>query len=58
MRAAGLDVDVQTGLSPTELLDAVKGVQALVIRSATQVTAEAASAFLASEPIAAEASLD
>jgi D-3-phosphoglycerate dehydrogenase len=40
MRAAGLDVDVQTGLSPAELLDAVKGAQALVIRSATQVTAE------------------
>src|SRR6478672_12000519 len=40
MRAAGLDVDVQTGLSETELLDAIKGVHALVIRSATQVTAE------------------
>ncbi|MDQ1386009.1 MAG: D-3-phosphoglycerate dehydrogenase / 2-oxoglutarate reductase, partial [Actinomycetota bacterium] len=40
MRAAGLDVDVQTGLSPAELLDAVKGAQALVIRSATQVTPE------------------
>jgi D-3-phosphoglycerate dehydrogenase len=40
MRAAGLDVDVQTGLSPEELLAAIKGAQALVIRSATQVTAE------------------
>ena len=40
MRSAGLDVDVQTGLSPEELLDAIKGAQALVIRSATQVTAE------------------
>jgi len=40
MRTAGLDVDVQTGLSPEALLDAVKGAQALVIRSATQVTAE------------------
>jgi D-3-phosphoglycerate dehydrogenase / 2-oxoglutarate reductase len=40
MRAAGLDVDVQTGLSPEELLDAIRGAQALVIRSATQVTAE------------------
>ena len=37
MRAAGLDVDVQTGLSPEQLLVAVKGAQALVIRSATQV---------------------
>jgi D-3-phosphoglycerate dehydrogenase / 2-oxoglutarate reductase len=40
MRTAGLDVDVQTGLSPEELLEAVKGAQALVIRSATQVTAD------------------
>ncbi len=40
MRAAGLDVDVQTGLSPEQLLDAIKGAQALVIRSATQVTSE------------------
>jgi D-3-phosphoglycerate dehydrogenase / 2-oxoglutarate reductase len=40
MRAAGLDVDVQTGLSADALLTAVKGAQALVIRSATQVTAE------------------
>jgi len=40
MRSAGLDVDVQTGLSPEQLLDAVKGAHALVIRSATQVTAE------------------
>lgn len=39
MRAAGLDVDVQTGLSPDELLAAIKGAQALVIRSATDVTA-------------------
>jgi D-3-phosphoglycerate dehydrogenase len=40
MRTAGLDVDVQTGLSPEALLEAVKGAQALVIRSATQVTAD------------------
>src|SRR6478752_2096915 len=40
MRAAGLDVDVQTDLSPEQLLSAIKGAQALVIRSATQVTAE------------------
>jgi D-3-phosphoglycerate dehydrogenase len=40
MRTAGLDVDVQTGLSPEQLVSAIKGAQALVIRSATQVTAE------------------
>jgi D-3-phosphoglycerate dehydrogenase / 2-oxoglutarate reductase len=40
MRTAGLDVDVQIGLSAEQLLLAVKGARALVIRSATQVTAE------------------
>jgi D-3-phosphoglycerate dehydrogenase len=40
MRAAGLDVDVRLGLSPEELVDAVPGAAAIVIRSATQVTAE------------------
>jgi D-3-phosphoglycerate dehydrogenase len=40
MRAAGLDVDVRLGLSPDELEQAVAGAAALVIRSATQVTAE------------------
>jgi D-3-phosphoglycerate dehydrogenase / 2-oxoglutarate reductase len=40
MSAAGLDVDLQPGLSPEELLTAVDGAAALVIRSATQVTAE------------------
>src|SRR6478735_10480892 len=40
MRGAGLDVDVRLGLSPEALLDAVRGAAALVIRSATQVTAE------------------
>ena len=40
MTAAGLEVDVQLGLSPTELLEAVPGASALVIRSATQVTGE------------------
>src|SRR6476469_7102068 len=40
MRAAGLEVDVRLGLSPSDLLDAVRGAEALVIRSATQVTAE------------------
>ena len=38
MRAAGLEVEERLGLSPAELLDAVRGVAALVIRSATQVT--------------------
>lgn len=40
MRAAGLAVDVALGLSPEELLTAIPGAAALVIRSATQVTAE------------------
>lgn len=37
MRAAGHDVDVQTGLSPEQLLTAIKGAHALVVRSATNV---------------------
>ena len=37
---AGHTVDVQEGLSPEQLLEAVPGVGALIIRSATQVTAE------------------
>ena len=40
LRAAGHDVDVQLGLTPEGLLDAVTDAHALVIRSATQVTAE------------------
>jgi len=40
MAGAGHEVDVQLGLSPEELLTAVQGAQALVIRSATTVTAE------------------
>ncbi len=40
MTAAGLDVDLQPGLAPADLLRAVDGAAALVIRSATQVTAE------------------
>src|SRR5438067_119650 len=40
LRSAGHDVDVQLGLSPEQLLGAVKGAHALVIRSATKVTAE------------------
>jgi D-3-phosphoglycerate dehydrogenase len=40
MRAAGFEVDVREGLSPAELVEAVRGAAALVIRSATHVTAE------------------
>src|SRR5580693_2865856 len=40
MRAAGLEVEVKTGLTPEELCTALPGVSALVIRSATQVTAQ------------------
>jgi D-3-phosphoglycerate dehydrogenase len=39
LRAAGHQVDVAVGLSPDELLEAVPGAAALIIRSATQVTA-------------------
>ena len=44
LRAAGHDVDVAEGLTPEELVGAVKGADALIIRSATQVTAEVLSA--------------
>ncbi len=40
LRAAGHEVDVRLGLSPSELLDAVVGAHALIIRSATTVTDE------------------
>ncbi|HXY92056.1 MAG TPA: NAD(P)-dependent oxidoreductase, partial [Acidimicrobiia bacterium] len=40
MSAAGLEVDVRLGLSPPELLDAIGGASAVVIRSATQITAD------------------
>jgi D-3-phosphoglycerate dehydrogenase len=40
LRAAGHEVDVREGLSPEQLLDAVRGAHALIIRSATQVTAD------------------
>jgi D-3-phosphoglycerate dehydrogenase len=40
LRAAGHDVDEQLGLSPDELAVAIKGAAALIVRSATQVTAE------------------
>ena len=40
LRAAGHEVDVQSGLSADELLEAVVGAHALIIRSATTVTDE------------------
>jgi D-3-phosphoglycerate dehydrogenase len=40
MRAAGHTVDVQVGLTPEQLREVIPGAQALVIRSATQVTPE------------------
>src|SRR5687768_3712901 len=40
LRAAGHDVDVQLAPSPEALLEIVKGAHALIIRSATTVTAE------------------
>src|ERR1039458_5172 len=40
MAGAGYQVDVQLGLSPEELVAAIVGADALVIRSATTVTAE------------------
>ncbi|MGV3759405.1 MAG: phosphoglycerate dehydrogenase [Actinomycetota bacterium] len=40
LRQAGHEVDLQLDLTPETLLDAVRGAHALIIRSATQVTAE------------------
>ena len=40
LRAAGHEVDVQLGLAPDALTDAIKGAHALIIRSATKVTAD------------------
>lgn len=40
LREAGHDVDVRLGLDPVELLTAVVGAHAIIIRSATTVTAE------------------
>jgi D-3-phosphoglycerate dehydrogenase len=40
LRRAGHEVEVRLGLSPVELLDAVRGAHALIIRSATMVSAE------------------
>jgi D-3-phosphoglycerate dehydrogenase len=44
LRAAGHEVDVQLGLSADELLGVLPGAHALIIRSATKVTAEALAA--------------
>ncbi len=40
LRDAGHEVDIRTGLSLEELIDAVAGAHALIIRSATRVTRE------------------
>ena len=40
LRAAGHEVDVQLDLTPETLVEAIKGAHALIIRSATTVTAE------------------
>lgn len=40
LRNAGHEIDVQLGLSPDALLEAVRGAHALIVRSATQVTAD------------------
>jgi len=40
LRDAGHEVDIRTGMSEGELLDAVPGAHALIIRSSTQVTAD------------------
>jgi D-3-phosphoglycerate dehydrogenase len=39
LRQAGHEVDIRLGLSPTELLEAIVGASALIIRSSTQVDA-------------------
>src|SRR5438132_14126947 len=40
LKDAGHEVTVRLGLSPDELVEEVKGAAALIIRSATKVTAE------------------
>jgi len=44
LRSAGHDVDVRLGLSPDELAAALVGAHALLVRSATKVTADALAA--------------
>lgn len=48
LRAAGHEVDVQEGLSDDELKSAIVGAHALIIRSATQVTADGLQALMPS----------
>src|SRR5687768_17989031 len=40
LRAAGHEVDLQLDLTPEQLREAVRGAHALIIRSATSITAE------------------
>ncbi|HVL80854.1 MAG TPA: phosphoglycerate dehydrogenase [Actinomycetota bacterium] len=40
LEGGGLEVDVRTGLTPDELLEAIGGYDGLIIRSATKVTSE------------------
>lgn len=40
LRSAGHEVDVQLGLDPDQLLEAIVGAHGLIVRSATQVTAD------------------
>jgi D-3-phosphoglycerate dehydrogenase len=40
LRQAGHDVDLQLGLSPEQLIEAIPGAHALIIRSSTTVTAD------------------
>jgi len=40
MREAGIQVDQKLGMTPGELLDAIPGYEAMVVRSTTKVTAE------------------
>ena len=40
LRQAGLQVDVQVGLSPAQLIEVISVYDALIVRSGTQVTAE------------------
>ncbi len=40
LRAAGHEVDVQLGLSPDQLLESIRGAHALIVRSATTVSAD------------------
>jgi D-3-phosphoglycerate dehydrogenase len=50
LRAAGHTVDVQEGLSPEQLVEAIRGAHALIIRSATDVTAEVVSTMSTRRP--------